>query len=402
MKFSLTEEQLMIREMAARFAEHEVAREAGGLDEAELFDRRSFDAMAQLGFTALPWPEEDGGAGGGFLSFVLVLEELSRVSASLGAALWAHVFLSAWPLHRFGSVELKRHYLRKLIDGNSMGTGVLPGAVDPNTTLRIGVSGQLQLQGDGAEEECYVLNGQQKYILGGTTADFFIIYAVTGESAAGRRKRYSAFIIEKDSPGLLIQPVTKKLGLRSAGMAHLKFQDCRVPKRQRIGRDGQGGAIAGRAAAGVRYGLAAVAAGITQGAAEAALGYAKARSQFGKPIAKHQAVAWMLADMRTAADASKLLVYQAAWQEDRGLTDGEGWEAALALSFAADAAMTSTIHAVQVYGGYGYMKEYPVERFMRDAKAVQIFKGLDLSPKMPQPKGRGSGGSGRERGRRHG
>ncbi|SDX75435.1 acyl-CoA dehydrogenase family protein [Paenibacillus sp. CF384] len=402
MKFSLTEEQLMIREMAARFAEHEVAREAGGLDEAELFDRRSFDEMAQLGFTALPWPEEDGGAGGGFLSFVLVLEELSRVSASLGAALWAHVFLSAWPLHRFGSLELKRHYLRRLIEGISIGTGVLPGAVDPGTTLRIGVSAQLQSsQGDGVQEECYVLNGQQKYILGGTTADFFIIYAVTGESARGRRKRYSAFIIEKDSPGLLIQPVTKKLGLRSAGMAHLKFQDCRVPKRQRIGRDGQGGAIACRSAAGVRYGLAAVAAGITQGAADAALGYAKARSQFGKPIAKHQAVAWMLADMRTAADASKLLVYQAAWQEDRGLTgDGEGWEAALALSFAADAAMTSTIHAVQVYGGYGYMKEYPVERYMRDAKAVQIFKGLDLSPKLPQPKGRGSGG--RERGGRHG
>ncbi|WP_308637986.1 acyl-CoA dehydrogenase family protein [Paenibacillus silvisoli] len=388
MKFGLTDEQGMIREMAARFAEHEVARSAGGLDEAELFDRRSFDAMAQLGFTALPWPEEDGGAGGGFVSFVLVLEELSKVSASLGAALWAHVLLAAWPLHRFGSAELKRSYLGQLVDGSRIGTGMLPGTVtNAGTSLRIGVSA-VQLQ---ADEECYVLNGQQKYVLGGATADFFVIYAVTGESAGGRRKRYSAFMIDKDLPGLSITPVTRKLGLRSAGMAHLKFTDCRVPKRQRIGRDGQGGAIAGRAAASVRYGLAAVAAGIAGGAAEAALGYAKERAQFGKPIAKHQAVAFMLADMRTAADASRLLVYQAAWQEDEGLAGGDGEKAALALSFAADAAMKATIQAVQVYGGYGYMKEYPVERYMRDAKAVQIFKGLDLAPKLPPRRGRHHG-----------
>ncbi|RAP74952.1 acyl-CoA dehydrogenase family protein [Paenibacillus montanisoli] len=387
MKFGLTDEQVMIREMAARFAEHEVARAAGGLDEAELFDRRSFDAMAQLGFTALPWPEEDGGAGGGFLSFVLVLEELSKVSASLGAALWAHVFLAAWPLHRFGSAELKRNYLRMLTDGLSIGTGMLPGTlVNAGSSLRIGVTAQVQ-----AEDECYVLNGLQKYVLGGTTADFFVIYAATGESAGGRRKRYSAFIIDKDLPGLAITPVTRKLGLRSVGMAHLKFTDCRVPKRQRIGRDGQGGAIAGRASASVRYGLAAVAAGIAGGAAEAALGYAKERSQFGKPIAKHQAVAFMLADMRTACDASRLLVYQAAWQEDEGLAGDDGGKAALALSFAADAAMKATIQAVQVYGGYGYMKEYPVERYMRDAKAVQIFKGLDLAPSLPPRRGRGHG-----------
>lgn len=384
MDFQLTDEQLMIREMAARFAENEIARAANSLDEAELFDRNSFQAMAELGFTGLPWPEAAGGAGGGFVGFVLVLEELSRVSASLGAALWAHVYLAAWPLYTYGSGETKRSYLKALIDGTRIGSGVLPGTVSGSTSLRVGVAAREEAE---AEEEGYVLDGVQKYVLGGTTADFFIIYAETGLSKAGRRKRYSAFVVDRDCPGLVIQPITKKLGLRSAGMAHLKFTQSRISKRQRIGREGQGGAIARLAAASVRYGLAAVAAGIAQGAADAALAYAKERTQFGKPIAKHQAVAFMLADMRTAADASRLLVYQAAHHEDsEGAADDK--MSGMALAFAADAAMTSTIQAVQVFGGYGYMKEFAVERYMRDAKAVQICKGLELAvQKLPRRKG---------------
>lgn len=382
MDFQLTDEQQMIREMAARYADNEIARAANKLDEAELFDRNAFQAMAELGFTGLPWPEEEGGAGGGFLSFVLVLEELSRVSASLGAALWAHVYLAAWPLYTYGSGELKRHYLKALIDGNRIGSGVLPGTVSGSTSLRVGVTAQAE-----AEEGEYVLDGVQKYVLGGTTADFFIIYAETGQSRAGRRKRYSAFVVERDCPGLVIQPVTKKLGLRSAGMAHLKFTQSRISKRQRIGREGQGSAIAGQAAASIQYGLAAVAAGITQGAAAAALAYALERTQFGRPIAKHQAVAFMLSDMRTAADASRLLVYQAAHREDTDGVADEG-KSGMALAFAADAAVTSTIQAVQVFGGYGYIKEFAVERYMRDAKAVQICKGLELAvPKLPRRKG---------------
>ncbi|REE55325.1 alkylation response protein AidB-like acyl-CoA dehydrogenase [Paenibacillus taihuensis] len=383
MDFQLTDEQQMIREMAARFAENEIARAANSLDEAELFDRNAFGAMAELGFTGLPWPEEEGGAGGGFLSFVLVLEELSRVSASLGAALWAHVYLAAWPLYTYGSGELKRHYLRALIDGTRIGSGILPGTVSGSTSLRVGLTAA-QTE---TEEGDYVLDGVQKYVLGGTTADFFIIYAETGQSRAGRRKRYSAFVVERDCPGLVIQPVTKKLGLRSAGMAHLKFTQSRIPKRQRIGREGQGSAIAGQAAASIQYGLAAIAAGIAQGAAAAALAYAMERTQFGKPIAKHQAVAFMLADMRTAADASRLLVYQAAHREDKDGTADEG-KSGMALAFAADAAVTSTIRAVQVFGGYGYIKEFAVERYMRDAKAVQICKGLEIAvPRLPRRRG---------------
>ncbi len=374
----------MIRGMAARFAEQEAARRAAVLDEAERFDRQSFDEMAALGFTALPWPEEDGGAGGGFVSFALVLQELSRVSASLGAALWAHLFLAAWPLVRFGSAEAKEAYLGSLIDGRLPSAGVLPGAAVGGSQLRVGVTAKR----DG---DSYLLEGQQKYVPGGAHGELFIIYAETaGEPGTSGRGRYNAFILEKNCPGLVIQPVVKKLGLRAAGMAHLSFEGCRIPKAHRLGGEGQGRAIARRASTGVRYGLAAVAAGIAQGALDAALGYAQERAQFGKPIAKHQAIAFLLADMKTAADAAGLLACQAAWREDEGLAD-EG-TSALALSFAADAAMANGIHAVQVYGGYGYMKEYPVERCMRDAKTVQIFKELDLAASQPRT------GRGRRRG----
>ncbi|QHW31311.1 acyl-CoA dehydrogenase [Paenibacillus rhizovicinus] len=369
MEFGLSEEEAMIQDMAARYAEQETARRVGPLDESESFDRQSFDELAELGFTALPWPEEDGGAGGGFVGFALVLQELSRVNASLAAALWAHVYLAAWPLMRGGSAEAKRQYKGPLLEGSMLATGVLPGAVGGASRLRVGI----EARAEGGE---YVLEGQQKYVLGGSQADLFVVYAETAGPSGGVRKRYSAFLVGKDMPGLDIQPVTKKLGLRSAGMAHLTFRDCRVSSDFRLGREGQGNALARGAVAGVRCGLAAVAAGIARGAADAALGYAKSRSQFGKPIAKHQAIAFLLADMEAGANAAQLLAHQAAWRADAGIADG-GKAAALALRYAADAAMAGSIQAVQVYGGYGYMKEYPVERYMRDAKALQMFKGLD-------------------------
>ncbi|MBM7568321.1 acyl-CoA dehydrogenase family protein [Paenibacillus sacheonensis] len=384
MEFGLSEEQSMIRDMAARYAEQEAARRAGPLDESETFDKESFGELAELGFTALPWPEEDGGAGGGFIGFALVLQELSRANASLAAALWAHVYLAAWPLMRYGGEEAIRRYGDPLLTGSMLGGGVLPGAAGSASRLRVGLTAAR----DGSD---YVLEGQQKYVLGGSQADLFVVYAETGgeKRRSGGRKRYSAFIVGKDCLGLDIQPVTKKLGLRAAGMAHLTFKGCRVPEGCRLGREGQGSLLAREAAAGVRCGLAAIAAGIARGAADAALGYARTRTQFGRPIAKHQAIASILADLDTGADAAQLLVRQAAWRADEGLED-EG-AAGLALRFAADAAMSGSIQAVQVYGGYGYMKEYPVERYMRDAKAVQMFKGLDGPDLMPPQRRAGKG-----------
>lgn len=366
MIFSFTEEQMMIREMVRDFVEREVKPRAGRLDETETFDRSAFAQMAELGFTGLPWPELYGGLGGGFLSYVMVIEQISRVSAAMGAALWAHVYLAAWPLFRFGHDELKIKYLRMLIEGRMLGTGVLPQSVRGTSVLSVTVTAKKD--GDG-----YVLEGIQKYVFNGADADVFVVYALTYES--GKSKRYSGFLVEKGMPGLNVLPIAKKLGLRSSGMAHLKFEHCRIPKEHLIGNEGQGRNIADRAAASVRYGLAAIAAGIAQGAADVALVYAKERSQFGKPIGKHQSIAFLLADMATTADASLLLAYQAAFLEDQGLDYANS--SVYALSFAGDAAMHNATNAVQIFGGYGYIKEFPVERYMRDAKVLQIFKGMD-------------------------
>ncbi|SFJ52159.1 Acyl-CoA dehydrogenase [Paenibacillus sp. UNC496MF] len=402
MEFGLSEEEQMIRDTAARFAEQEAARRAAAADEAELFDRRSFDGMAELGFAALPWPEEAGGAGGGFAGFALALQELSRTSASLGSALWGHAYLAAGPLLRFGGAEAKRRHLGPLMAGTALGAGMLPGAASASSRLRAGAAAR-------REGDAYVLEGQQGYVLGGAQADLFVVYAETAaeggdgtvDGAGGargdgsgtrRRKRYTALLLERDLPGLTVRPVTKKLGLRAAGMAHLTFEGCRVPAAYRLGREGRGAEVARTAAAGARCGLASVAAGLARGAADAALGYARARSQFGKPIAKHQAIAFLLADLETAADAARLLALQAAWRADAGEPDGGA--SALALRYAADAAMNAGIQAVQVYGGYGYMKEYPVERYMRDAKAVQMFTALDRLPRTRRGAGKGGERSG--------
>lgn len=384
MEFGCSEEERMIRDVAARFAERVAAGRAATADETEAFDGQSFAAMAELGFAALPWPEAVGGAGAGFAGLGLALRELSRVSASLAAALWSHVYLAAWPLLQYGSEQAKRIYWSALSEGRMLGTGVIPGAVDKASRLRVGLTVR-RSDGEGGEGG-YLLHGTQKYVLGGAQAEVFIVYAEMPElGGQGRSPRYSAFVVGRDCPGLTVQPVAKKLGLRAAGMAHLTFRESPVPADGLLGRAGHGARIARSTAAGVRCGLAAIAAGIARGAADAALGYAQARSQFGTTIAKHQAIAFVLADMEAAADAAELLANQAAWRADTGLAD-EG-KSILAFDFAADAALAVSIQAVQVYGGYGYMKEYPVERCMRDAKAVQMFKAFDLKP----PRRRGTG-----------
>ncbi|MBO7748901.1 acyl-CoA dehydrogenase family protein, partial [Paenibacillus sp. MWE-103] len=265
MEFGLSEEEQMIRDTAARFAEQEAARRAADADEAELFDRRSFDGMAELGFAALPWPEEAGGAGGGFAGFALALQELSRTSASLGAALWGHAYLAAGPLLRFGGAEAKRRHLGPLMAGTALGAGMLPGAASASSRLRAGAAARR----DG---DAYMLEGQQGYVLGGAQADLFVVYAETAAERGGgaggaqgdeggtrRRKRYTALLLERDLPGLTVRPVTKKLGLRAAGMAHLTFEGCRVPAAYRLGREGRGAEVARTAAAGARCGLASVA-----------------------------------------------------------------------------------------------------------------------------------------------
>lgn len=366
MDFGLTEEQQMIRKMVRDFAKKEVAPTAEERDEEERFDRSIFNKMAELGLTGIPWPEEYGGIGGDYVSYVIAVEELSRVCASTGVTLSAHLSLAGWPVYTYGTEEQKQKYLTAMAAGDMMGAYGLtePGsgsdAAAMKTTAR-------------KENGEYILNGSKIFITNGGEADVYIVFAVT--DPALKHKGVSAFIVEKNFPGFSVGKKEKKLGIRSSPTTEIIFEDCRVPEENRLGQEGQGFAIAMKTLDGGRNGIAAQAVGIAQGALDAAVDYAKERKQFGKPIASMQGISFKLADMAVKVEASRLLTYQAAWNESAGISYGK--ESAMSKLFAGDSAMDVTIEAVQVFGGYGYTKDYPVERYMRDAKITQIYEGTN-------------------------
>ncbi|MGE5703755.1 MAG: acyl-CoA dehydrogenase [Clostridia bacterium] len=366
MDFRLTEEQEMIRKMVREFAENQVAPTAAERDEEERFDRDIFEQMAELGLTGIPWPEEYGGAGADYQSYVIAVEELSRVDSSIGVTLSAHVSLASWPIYKFGTEEQKQKFLRPLAEGKKMGAYCLtePGSGSDSAGMRtIAVK-------DGDD---YVLNGSKIFITNAGEAETYIVFAVT--DPASKHKGVTAFIVEKGMPGFTMGKKEKKLGIRSSLTLAVHFDNVRVPKENMLGEEGQGFKIAMMTLDGGRNGIAAQALGIAQGAYEQALGYAKERNQFGKPIAALQAIQFKLADMATKIEAARLLTYQAAWLEDNGLPYGKA--SAMSKVFAGDIAMEVTTEAVQVFGGYGYTREYPVERFMRDAKITQIYEGTN-------------------------
>lgn len=366
MDFGLTDEQQMIRKMVRDFANKEVAPTAEERDEEERFDRSIFNKMAELGLTGIPWPEEYGGIGGDYVSYVIAVEELSRVCASTGVTLSAHLSLAGWPVYTYGTEEQKQKYLTAMASGEMMGAYGLtePGsgsdAAAMKTTAR-------------KENGEYVLNGSKIFITNGGEADVYIVFAVT--DPALKHKGVSAFIVEKNFPGFSVGKKEKKLGIRSSPTTEIIFEDCRVPEENLLGSEGQGFAIAMKTLDGGRNGIAAQAVGIAQGALDAAVDYAKERKQFGKPIASMQGISFKLADMAVKVEASRLLTYQAAWNESAGIAYGK--ESAMSKLFAGDSAMDVTIEAVQVFGGYGYTKDYPVERYMRDAKITQIYEGTN-------------------------
>ncbi|MFC0471679.1 acyl-CoA dehydrogenase [Halalkalibacter kiskunsagensis] len=366
MNFLLTEEQEMIRKMVRDFAMNEVAPTAAERDEEERFDRVIFDKMAGLGLTGIPWPEEYGGIGADYMSYVIAVEELSRVCASTGVTLSAHTSLAGWPIYKFGSEAQKQTYLRALAEGTKIGAYGLtePGSGSDAAAMKTSAV----LDGDH-----YVLNGAKIFITNGGIADIYVVFAVTDPSL--RHKGVTAFIVDSDTPGFSLGKKEQKLGIRSSPTTEIIFEDCRVPKENRLGVEGEGFKIAMMTLDGGRNGIAAQAVGIAQGALDAATGYAKARKQFGKAIGTKQGIAFKLADMATKIEASRLLTYQAAWKESEGLSYGK--ESAMSKLFAGDTAMEVTVEAVQVFGGYGYTKEYPVERYMRDAKITQIYEGTN-------------------------
>lgn len=364
MYFRLSEEHEMIRTMVRDFAENEVAPTAAERDGEERFDRVIFDKMAALGLTGIPWPEEYGGTGSDYLAYCIAVEELSRVCASTGVTLSAHTSLAGWPIYKFGTEEQKQKYLKPMAEGKSIGAY---GLTEPGSGSDAGGM-RTTAKTDGDD---YILNGSKIFITNGGVADYYIVFALTNPDA--KQKGTSAFIIEKDRKGFSVGKKESKLGIRSSPTTEIIFEDCRVPKENLLGNEGEGFKIAMMTLDGGRNGIAAQAVGIAQGALDAAAAYAKERHQFGKPLTAQQGIAFKLADMATSIEAARLLTYQAAWLESQGLPYGK--ESAMSKLFAGDTAMKVTTEAVQIFGGYGYTKDYPVERFMRDAKITQIYEG---------------------------
>lgn len=364
MNFKLTEEHEMIRKMVRDFARNEVAPSAAERDENERFDREIFGQMAELGLTGIPWPEEYGGIGSDFLAYCIAIEELSRVCASTGVTLSAHTSLAGWPIYKFGSEEQKQQYLRPMAEGKKIGGY---GLTEPGSGSDAGgMKTTARRAGDH-----YILNGSKIFITNGGVADIYVVFALT--EPANKQKGITAFIVEKDFPGFSVGKKEKKLGIRSSPTTEIIFEECVVPVENRLGAEGEGFKIAMMTLDGGRNGIAAQAVGIAQGALDAAVDYARERYQFGKPIAVQQGISFKIADMATNIEAARLLTYQAAWLESNGLPYGK--ESAMSKLFAGDTAMKVTTEAVQIFGGYGYTKDYPVERFMRDAKITQIYEG---------------------------
>ncbi|WP_264647740.1 acyl-CoA dehydrogenase AcdA [Bacillus thuringiensis] len=364
MHFKLSEEHEMIRKMVRDFAKNEVAPTAAERDEEERFDRELFDQMAELGLTGIPWPEEYGGIGSDYLAYVIAIEELSRVCASTGVTLSAHTSLAGWPIFKFGTEEQKQKFLRPMAEGKKIGAY---GLTEPASGSDAGGMKTIAKR-DG---DHYILNGSKIFITNGGIADIYVVFALTDPES--KQRGTSAFIVESDTPGFSVGKKESKLGIRSSPTTEIMFEDCRIPVENLLGEEGQGFKVAMQTLDGGRNGIAAQAVGIAQGALDASVEYARERHQFGKPIAAQQGIGFKLADMATDVEAARLLTYQAAWLESEGLPYGK--ESAMSKVFAGDTAMKVTTEAVQVFGGYGYTKDYPVERYMRDAKITQIYEG---------------------------
>lgn len=371
MQFQLTEDQKMVQKLARDFAEKRLAPSVSERDHKEEFSRALADEMGEMGLTGICFPEEYGGSGGDVMSYILAVEELSKADDGIGITLSATVSLCAWPIYAYGTEEQKQKYLVPLAEGEKLGAF---GLTEPNAgTDAAGQQTVAVLDGDD-----YILNGSKIFITNGGEAETYVIFAMT-DKAKGM-KGISAFIVEKDMPGFSFGKKEHKMGIHTSLTNELVFQDVRVPKENLLGKVGEGFKIAMSTLDGGRIGVAAQALGIAQAALDHAIKYSKERVQFGKPIASNQAIAFMMADMATKIDAARLLIYRAAYLKDQGLPYSK--EAAMAKLYASDIAMEVTTDAVQIFGGYGYSREYPVERLMRNAKITQIYEGTNQVQRM--------------------
>ena len=371
MNFQLTREQELVKKMVREFAINEVKPIAAEIDETERFPMENVKKMAKLGMLGIPFSKEYGGAGGDTLSYILAVEELSKVCATTGVIVSAHTSLCASLIDQFGTKEQKEKYLVDLATGKKIGAF---GLTEPGAgTDAAGQQTVATLDGDN-----YILNGSKIFITNGGVADTFIIFAMTDKSKG--TKGISAFIVEKEFEGFSIGKKEDKLGIRGSSTTELVMSNCIVPKENLIGQEGKGFGIAMKTLDGGRIGIAAQALGIAEGAYEEAINYMKERKQFGRPLSAFQGLQWMIAEMDTKIEAARHLVYKAAWLKDN--KQPYSVDAARAKLYAAEVAMDVTTKAVQIFGGYGYTKEYPVERMMRDAKITEIYEGTSEVQKM--------------------
>ncbi len=364
MDFSLTEEQEMFRKMVHDFATKEIEPVAAELDEKEEFPWENFARMAELGITGVSIDEEYGGSGGGHLHLIIAVEEIAHACAATSVILGADISLCCHSIYKFGTEEQKRRFVVPLAKGQKIGCFALTEASAGSDAASLQTTATRH--GDG-----YILNGTKIFITNGNEADITVVFATLDKSL--RSKGIASFVVERGTPGFSVGKKEKKLGIRASSTTELIFEDCFVPMANRLSEEGQGFRLALSIIDSSRAVIGAQAVGIAQAALDASIRYAKQRQQFGQPIADFQAIQWMLVDMATATDAARLLTYRAACLEDAGLPFLK--QAAMAKLFASEVAMATTTKAIQIHGGYGYIKDYPVERYFRDAKITEIYEG---------------------------
>ncbi len=371
MNFKLEKEQENLRTIVKEFTEKEIKPIASESDRTAKFPMDVFKKMGEIGLFGLPFPKEFGGSGGDYLSYALAVEEVSKACGATGICYSVDVSLCASPIYMFGTEFQKKKYLPDLLTGRKIGAF---GLTEANAGTDAG-GGQTTAVLDG---DYYILNGEKKFTTNGPIADTFVVFAMIDKTKG--TKGMAAFIVEKDFPGFSAGKLEDKMGIRAAQVSETLYKNCRVPKENLLGKEGDGFKIAMKTLDCGRIGVAAQGLGIAEGALYETIKYAKQRKQFGKEIYKFQGISWMMADMDMKIEQARNLVYKAAWEKDNGIPYSVS--AARAKLAATDAAMYVTTEGVQILGGYGYMKDYPLERMMRDAKITQIYEGTNQVQKM--------------------
>ena len=371
MDFTLSKKHVLMQDLFKKFAINEVQPIAAEIDETEEFPFSTAEKLGKFGFMGIPFPQEFGGAGADNLAYAMAVEELSKVCATTGVIVSAHSSLCAAPIYEFGTQQQKEKYLTKLSSGEWIGAF---GLTEPGA----GTDAAMQQTTAVLDGDNYILNGTKIFITNADAAYVYVIIAMTDKSKGTRG--CSAFIVEKDMPGFSIGKKEKKMGIRGSATCELIMEDCKVPKDNIIGKEGQGFKVAMKTLDGGRIGIASQALGIAQGAIDVTVEYVRERKQFGKRISQFQNTQFELADMQTTVDAARLLTYRAAVAKDKG--ENYGNYAAMAKLFASEAASDITRRCLQLHGGYGYIREYAIERMMRDAKITEIYEGTSEVQKM--------------------